>query len=406
MALACVALVSCNNKGGLDLPDVPEGRTARVTISMDGYGRATKAAPVAANEVLINTVDAFVFNSTGDLDAYGHYTAADFVDGTGDYTGKKVTKEGSELECTTGAGKKIYLVINAPSTMNNTSGSAVPMANIATEAQLNAYVVNLEYNKRMSGDPAAESLDDFVMAGRTLDQTFAAGDNVVDVTVYRFVSRVWLKKITKNFSSAGLAGNLTVTGIYMSNVAGSVQMDGTARVAAADSWFNNYIYDANHDPKAYIAINAAQNIMLNNAAVAASPVVIAEDASATSAIESTFYVMPNTMAWDAPVGGTDAWSPRNTKLVVETEYAGTKYYYAIPVYTNSAYPIDGTDITADDPWLGLQANVSYEITELELTRLGSTNPDEPVLISNANFRITVAPWVVSALETESGKYVI
>ena len=125
-----------------------------------------------------------------------------------------------------------------------------------------------------------------------------------------------------------------------------------------------------------------------------------------------FYVMPNQVPWGVgtpavfgPMAGTGDWSPRHTKMVLEVEYAGATYYYPIPIAKNGVYPMgdasdDGTG------YEGIVSNLSYEIDELVLTRLGSRNPDESVLPADVKFNIRVNAWTQQLIETEDGKYVI
>ena len=374
LGAALLALAGCNKNAANT--NIPDGKSAQVTISIKGSGEATKAAPVADDEVRINAIDAFVFNSNGDLDAYGHYSSYSS-------SSKPI------LDCTTGAGKRFYVIINSGWSQSELS------TGIATEADLKALVFQLSQNRRGS------TLDNFQMistevtkdGNSTIDLT--PGANEVKVTVSRVVSRVWIRKITRNFTSGALSGPLTIKGIYVSNVTGSYGLDGSVKDAATDTWYNKYDGTAT---QAVVTKDAGMAPWLD---AGISPVTLAQGANST-AIESTFYVMPNQTPYDAPVGGSGAWSPRNTKLVVETEYAGRTYYYAIPVVEQDQYP----ELSDPASFQGLRPNYSYRIDNLELTRLGSTNPDEPVLVSNVSVEITVAPWQEVILATENGKYVI
>lgn len=424
LAAVLTALVACNKpQSSFEPQNVVSGRSARVSISLIGGG-ATKALPVEADEAQVNTVDAFVFNSTGDLDAYGHYTTADFTTTAGVTT----LNDNKKLECTTGAGKIVYIIINGND--SNLEAGEVAFASIQNEATLKARIFKLEDNIQSS------SLNNFQMIGRTTGLTFKAGDNSVDVEVIRNVARVVIKKITKNFSNAGLAtSELKVKNIYMSNAPGQYAfgdvIDGVyafsdaskSKALAAAKWHNKYV-PAVADPAtpASVAIEAAYDKWLNRGL--AAPVVFGDNSGAavskTAEVESTFYVMPNDVAWGydndsnpatpaifGPVGG-DTWSPRHTKLVIETEYAGKTYYYAIPIAGNGSgatYKKLGSAEDDGSAYAGIKANYSYEINELVLTRLGSTNPDEPTVESNVNFNITVQPWNVVLLGA-SGVYEI
>ena len=430
LSAALMGLAACN-KNGTDVVS-PSGKTARVSITLSGANvpAATKALPVEADEVLVNTVDAFVFNSTGDLDAYGHYEAADFTT----TAGATKLNDGKELECTTGDGKIVYIVINGND--SNLATGEVAYAAIKNEGELKARVFKLADNKIAAGTPATDQLKNFQMIGKTAGQTFKAGDNEVNVEVARNVARVVIKKITKHFATEGLAPNdLVVKNIYMSNVVGQYgygdivdgvyKFDGTSVAAglASDKWVNKYV-PAVADPAtpSTVDIQPAYNLWLNRALAAdvtfgANTTAADGGVSKTTEIESTFYVMPNDVAWgydddadDAtplvfgPMGG-NTWTPRHTKLVIQAEYAGKTYYYSIPIAENNVYPM-GDESDTGAGYAGIKANTSYEIEELVLTRLGSTNPDEPTVAAMVNFNITVNPWVIKALETETGKYVI
>ena len=368
LGAALIALTACHKQA--DENAVPSGKTAQVTISVNGVSDPTKAGPVTDDEVRINTLDVFVFNSTGDLDAYDHYAGYD-------------SNNKPVLDCTTGADNHVYVIVNSGWTAS-TLGSTVDREDV-----LKGLVFELRQNCQ------GTALNNFQMVSTevtkdgstTIDLT--PGANQVKVTVSRVVSRVWIKKITRSFTSGALTGDLLIKGIYMSNVCGQYGLDGSVKDGAADTWHNKY--DGMANPK---VVNRESDMAPWLQDHLAAPVTLTQGGSST-AVESTFYVMPNQTPYDAPVGGSGAWSPRNTKLVVETEYAGRTYYYAIPVVEQDQYP------QLSDP-----ANHSYRIDNLELTRLGSTNPDEPVLVSNVNFEITVEPWQEVILSTESGKYVI
>ena len=402
-ALAALALTACNKSGSI--PETPSQKAQLgFSISTAAMGE-TRAAPVGADEVQVNTVDAFIFNATGDLDAYGHYTSDDFTT-TGGITSLNNDKK---LPCSTGSGKTVWIVINGDDS-NVTGGYA---SGIKTRAELESQVFLLSQNARGSG---TKTLDNFQMIGSRTEQKFLPGDNLISVEVSRPVARVWIKKITKNFASAAQAAALTVKNIYMSNVVGSCRYDGVTKVAANDLWYNKYTPGAGGPS---VTIDNAMNLWLNRN-LAAAGVSIAEDASATTEVESTFYVMPNNVPWGwnddnndstadvfGPVGGS-TWTPRHTNLVVETEYAGKTYYYCIPVAGNGAkgYPI-GKDGDDGSTYEGLQANYSYEINELVLTRLGTTSPDEPVLPAMASVNITVKPWTAQIMaNNSSNQYVI
>ena len=266
-------------------------------------GAMTKATAVTTeNEAKVNNLQIFVFRGD-DLDAYASVDNA-----------KELT-----LSCTAGE-RVVYALVNAP------DYSAVP-----GKAALLAKVSEL----------SANSLTNFEMVGSksvTLPQT-----GTVSIDVNRIASRVVLKKITRNFTSAALqALDFTVDAIYLVNVAGNTSYDLTA---APSTWYN-------------VAENKGELASL----LVDTPVApIAQGQAYDTA--HTFYAYPNDLAVNT------------TRIVIETTLGTSKYYY----------PINLPEMAA---------NKSYEIAEVVLTRPGSDNPDEPVSFADATFSINVIDWTV------------
>jgi hypothetical protein len=172
----------------------------------------------------------------------------------------------------------------------------------------------------------------------TLPQT-----GTVSIDVNRIASRVVLKKITRNFTSAALqALDFTVDAIYLVNVAGNTSYDLTAAPA---TWYN-------------VAENKGE---LGSLLVDTPAYPIAQGQAYDTA--HTFYAYPNDLAVNT------------TRIVIETTLGTSKYYY----------PINLPEMAA---------NKSYEIAEVVLTRPGSDNPDEPVSFADATFSINVIDWTV------------
>ena len=459
-ALAGVALVGCNK----DI--VPNSgkeaiRAAEVTFSISTKG--TKADPVTTaksdNENMVNTVDLFVFNADRKLDAYGRWTAAvnpdepaagEFKVVAGVATNEVDNLFSNRLSCTTGAGKRLYAVLNSEYTNEYLA------ANITDEASLQALVYTLAANKinRSTTEVADWQLNNFEMIGYN-GADFHAGKNDVSISVDALVARVEIKKITKDFTSAAQQGALTIKGIYMTNVVASTgfaNAEGaiTPRYlnSIADPWFNVYGYDSTdpyvvaggwpyagriqhitaYDPwKAVDGFDEAEDIHLRRvfgeggAGYTLEEGTLNADGTAVGAEGNhsvVFYVMPNQVPWGydddsspstpdifGPMAGTGAWSPRHTKMVLEVKYNNSTYYYPIPIAKNGVYPMgdasdDGTG------YEGIVSNFSYEIDELVLTRLGSRNPDESVLPADVKFNISVNAWTQQLIQTETGKYVI
>lgn len=449
-----MALASCSKNASDGRENVPEGRMAHVSFSISAASAVKAETAKSATESQVNTLDAWVFNADGSLDAYGHWVAAadpaapaagEIVTTAGTTTNYKATEFDNRIEATTGAGKKIYVILNAewPSVGN--------LDAIDSESALQAKVFSLAGNRSGAGTTASPfAYDNFEMIGYT-EMSFIPGNNNAVISVNALVSRIELKKITKNFTAPSLNANLTIKRVFMSNVVGTVGFADAAAVVykagAAEPWFNKYGFDSTSPyvvaggwPYASRIQHMEAGVLVDGFDTAldgflyrdfasGAGYALAEDATlmadgsavtgtdADAAHSLVFYVMPNNVPWgydhdaDAstpdifgPIAGAD-WSPRHTRLVVEVEYEGVTYYYPIPIAKNGHYPM-GDDTDDGTGYAGIEANFSYEIPELVLTRLGSRNLDEPVLPADVQFTITVNAWTQQLMQTEAGKYVI
>lgn len=302
-AAALAALVACNKNEATPMQPQRQESLVPCELTVGISGAMTKATAVTTeNEAKVNNLQIFVFRGD-DLDAYASVDNA-----------KELT-----LSCTAGE-RVVYALVNAP------DYSAVP-----GKAALLAKVSEL----------SANSLTNFEMVGSksvTLPQT-----GTVSIDVNRIASRVVLKKITRNFTSAALqALDFTVDAIYLVNVAGNTSYDLTAAPA---TWYN-------------VAENKGE---LGSLLVDTPAYPIAQGQAYDTA--HTFYAYPNDLAVNT------------TRIVIETTLGTSKYYY----------PINLPEMAA---------NKSYEIAEVVLTRPGSDNPDEPVSFADATFSINVIDWTV------------
>ena len=302
-AATLAALVACNKNEATPMQPQDQESLVPCELTVGICGAMTKATAVTAdNEAKVNRLQVFVFRGD-DLDAYASVENA-----------KELT-----LSCTAGE-RVVYALVNAP------DYSTVP-----GKAALLAKVSELEAN----------TLTNFEMVGSktvTLPQS-----EKVSIDVNRIASRVVLKKITRNFTSAALqALDFTVDAIYLVNVAGNTSYDLTAAPAA---WYN---VAENKNELASLLYDAPASLITNGQSYSTA---------------HTFYAYPNDLAVNT------------TRLVIETTLGETKYYY----------PINLPEMAA---------NKSYEIEEVKITRPGSDNPDEPVSFADATFSINVIDWTV------------
>lgn len=334
---ALTAIESCKKEMVASLPPV-EPATLSVSITGTPVTRASEPGTEAENS--INTVDVLVFfaggSYSGRLDAFGHFTGGPY-----------------SVNATTGT-RKIYAVVNSP----------VDLSSIGTEAELLAVNASLTSQKSAAGQ-----LSNFTMIGsRTTNLT--AGVNAISVDVSRFVSRVRIGTITRDFASDALASqSFSVDAVFLSNIVTTSPYSLSLTPLAANFANKLGVTDSAYDLWAKRSVSSS----------------LADGASVTLSAENNYlYCMPNSMAADSEA---TVFEPQNTKVVVECTLDGLKLYYVIPLGA-------------------IAANCSYDITELVLTRPGSADPNSQTEVSACTFTINVLPWTVVPVETELGKYVI
>lgn len=226
--------------------------------------------------------------------------------------------------------KKIAAVVNAD-----------PVTGITNLAQLKAKTTLLGDN----------SLTSFLMFGET-DAVSVLADASVTVEVSRLVARVGIASVTNAMTLEQYRNEpISVVKIYLVNVVGNSNYgsDATATV-----WYNQ---------------------MMEEGSV---PELLCDELTATTvAYEASystphyFYCYPNPTSEDS---SSATWSARKTRLVVETVIGGKTWYYPLTIPS-------------------IQANYSYVISGLTITRLGSEDPDIPISTGSATFTVQVVPWI-------------
>ena len=308
-AAALAALVACNKNDVAPMQPQNQESLVPCELTVGICGSMTKATAVTKeNEAKVNNLQVFVFRGD-DLDAYAS------VDNAMELT----------LSCTAGE-RVVYALVNAPN-YSSVPGKAALLAKVS--------------------ELSANTLTNFEMVGSktvTLPQS-----EKVSIDVNRIASRVVLKKVTRNFTSAALQSlDFTVDAIYIINVAGNTSYDLTAAPAA---WYNVAKFQSNDQV----------NSLLHD------PVNKSVDNGASYPTQHAFYSYPN-----------DATN-KTTRLVIETTLGETKYYYPINLPA-------------------MESNKSYEIAEVTITRPGSDDSDVPVSFEDATFSINVIDWTVVPVE--------
>lgn len=214
------------------------------------------------------------------------------------------------------------------------------LGSVATKDELLQTVSRLENN----------GLAHFEMAGQKSGSI--SGKTTVNIEVKRLVAKVSIDRITASFTSPYLASlEFKVLGIYLTNV---VSTNNYAMTAGTFNWLNKLSRD-DSSPAAALTQDS-----INQVITSASPYTASH----------TFYCYPNPTSSDSE---SASWSDRHTRLVVEASLGGNTVYYPVQL------PI-------------IERNKSYSITNLVISKKGSSHPWEDIKTADIEYSITVADW--------------
>lgn len=326
-AVALAAVCACSKQADALQP---EGSGAKASLNVSVKGSSTKAAAeTIGDEAKVGSLQVFVFKGDN-LDVYGQ------ASGTTSMT----------LSATVGA-RTVYAVLNGPD-----------LSGVVSKSALEAAVSRLSDN----------AADNFVMVG-SQDVTLSKTSNV-SVSVDRIAARLRIKKITRKFSSAGLASldasKFEITRVY---VADAVTDNNYAVSKTSGFTWNNSTLGGS-------AISTSDAFLYK---APASPVTLAQNASSSE--EYVFYVYPNPATEESA-------SALFTRMIVECRIDGE--YYTYPVI------VEG----------GVQKNRSYEVNELIITRYGNPSngdntvdpgEDDKIESFDIPFGITINEWTLVLL---------
>lgn len=328
-------IISCTKEN----TNAPATEKSPVSFTLaDRNAAVVKSSSESSAETKINNYQIFVFNEDGTLDVSG------YKNGSGALT----------LDCSIGKNKSIFALANH---RENITGK------IARESDLNGIISSL------SDNDIANSL---VMSGRQDENLLGAGKPVT-VGVDRLVAKVKIDKITNNLNPS--LGKLTINAMYCINVCGDAPIIHNAEYQC-QVWYNRKKYEkeSTHDNV---------NALISETGIAAN---VRNGDKYT--VAHCFYVYPNNCISDT---SEDSFSPRFTRLVVDVTVENDKdrtnkqipnRYYAIDLVVKS----EGGVVTA------LARNKLYHITGLDIQRLGSLNPDQPVVLEPFEYSVSVNDW--------------
>lgn len=310
-AALAVAMAACSNSPDED----PVRETVEVTFSV----LSTKS--VEDDETNIVTLDALAFRFDGTLDSYARADAA------------AVT-----LPLTKGAYISWWVVANAP------EGA---LSVISTETAMSALRSALAENASNA----------FVMTARG-SGVYEAANQTVNIDLTRLVSKVSIGKLTASFLGTGAlsAADMTLDAAYLINASANVKYDITP---LSESWYNQLRLDGTlAEPVKSFLWKDAESLEL---------------VPAGNDLGYYFYTCPNPVSNAATSAVLASWTPRNTRLVLETSIDGVKNYYPITLPA-------------------MQCNYEYLIEEVELLGFGSDGPDVPVVRDIVRYAVVVNPW--------------
>lgn len=333
-------LLSCSKFYEDRIPEADEtADDCLLTVRLNG-GRTKVSGQTTADENALNNVSVFVFRTEPgarlDASLYVNLSSAGAQAGGG-------APCSVSLKCTSGD-RRIYVLANTASDLT---------ADIECEDDLLGHSSLLKDN----------GLKNFFMMG-SVDTTVNGSTFNVGVEISRFVSCVRLEKITNLMEAKVYRANglFVVNDIYLTNVVGKMNFDGTHNPSglAPEYWYAKL--EAEKNPLFYDGdMDEAVNYGEDNA----------------RAVTHSFYAFPN----DCTLSESPTWSQRSTMLVIEATLDGVKYYYPVAVGP-------------------LEANKQYVITNFTIRRPGSLNPWGCVNKTVASIEIKVADWGTSISRTE------
>lgn len=286
--------------------------TEKIGVTFSVETPLTKATISSDADKTVQSIQVFVFLGNN-LDVYGSNAGSSLT-----------------VQCTPGE-RDIYVLANAPA-----------LDKITTKDALLATASNL-------GNSSVKGCNSFEMIGSSSENLSLENSNIT-IPVKHITSRVVVSSVKKQFKSAALeALEFKIVNMYLVNVAGDCTYGGGA---APTLWYNK-LSDCNELPE----------ITKDNVNVVVS-------ASNPHSVTHTFYAYPNPTQNDSDL---NTWSPRYTRLVIETQLGAETFYYPISLPK-------------------IESNKSYNISEIKITRPGSKNPDQPVSYLDCSFTVTVEPW--------------
>lgn len=284
-----------------------------VAVEFEFYKPNTKAI---GNDAEIHSVDVLVFRKeTGRLEAYGH--------SEGNSVTLSIMRNIEMLCCA---------VANAPE---------------GTFEQVN----DLQdfRKKKMS---LADNTDAIIMEGEA-EKTFTVSRSVV-LNLVRLCCKFTLNNVTVAFFNNALSG-VRLSRVFLINVPGNSLYSVDSPVNDG-IWFNKGAVESS---EVSVLLEKDFDVLVSS--------------SAPVSLDMCLYGFPNMVDNDHTYDNVPVWDARNTRLVVELEVSGIKYYYPLTFsVTKSGH--------------------EYVIDNVILLGLGASHPDSTISRTLIEYSVTVEEW--------------
>lgn len=342
LAAAALMFASCYKENEVISVGEPlQQGTLTISVSQDGATLTRADAAFGDDydyEKTMNSLQIFVFESTGKLNAY--HSSTNRTDGC------------SETLNVTLGDKHVWALVNGPD-----------MEDIVNEDMLKQKAVQL-------GDNGKESGKGFIMVGSKTDVKVTENTTNITVNVSRLVGRVVLRSIKNDLPAA--YDDVFVSQIFLSNVVGNQQLSGTA---TPSTWYNKEGRADESTRNETHIISSTYPASCPALTYVNGPIEIATGGTYSPTGGIPFYGYPNSST-TAPNGFHNPFQPQQTTLVVEANIDMHKYYYPI-VLKN-----------------GIARNTTYTVY-LTIKNLGSTDPNTPVQTDSFSVTIDVDDWITN-----------
>lgn len=334
LALAAAVLCSCD-KDAECIPCEEGQKTATLSLSLGFEDPATKVTAYTASqdyEKQVNDVQVFLFDADGRINIYRN-------------CGTDVS--GITLSTTTGQ-KTVWAVVNGPD-----------LSSVSSLSALTEWAVDLAAN-------STDKSKGFLMTGSASCNVLSSGSSAT-VNVSRLVSRIALQKVTNSIPEG--YGAMTIDYVMLINVAGNEKISGGADIS---TWYNKMGRRDTSSDASHIIDGATYAASCPDLTFAAPGASVAHGAAHTPSIPYLMYCYPNPTTTDAN-GWSNSFTPRKTRLVMAATIGGTRYFYPVVI---------------DAP----ARNKAYTV-EMNITGLGSTDPDKMVEKGAATISVSVQEWL-------------